>query len=145
MALNTALMAADIRPIADIVINHRCADEQNEDGVWNQYSDDVPNHPGRRIDWGPEAIVGDDPNFEGEGHEDQGDTYEASPNLDHKNKNIRAGLVDWMRWLRDYIGFEGYRMDYVKGFAPDAAKHYLEKSVRSPGKDFCVAVSSIYI
>lgn len=49
------LKAAGITPIADVVINHRCADEQ-EDGVWCKFRDDVQ-HPGRRIDWGRWAIA----------------------------------------------------------------------------------------
>lgn len=35
--LNTALKAAGIAPIADIVINHRCAGQQGKDGKWNKF------------------------------------------------------------------------------------------------------------
>lgn len=36
-ALNAALKEAGIVPLADIVINHRCADEKGEDGVYNAF------------------------------------------------------------------------------------------------------------
>lgn len=36
-ALCTELKAAGIMPLADIVINHRCADEKGEDGVYNTF------------------------------------------------------------------------------------------------------------
>ena len=32
-----ALKEAGLVPLADIVINHRCADRQDEHGVWNQF------------------------------------------------------------------------------------------------------------
>ena len=36
-ALCQELKAAGIMPLADIVINHRCADEKGEDGVYNTF------------------------------------------------------------------------------------------------------------
>lgn len=36
-ALCKELKAAGIVPLADIVINHRCADEKGEDGVYNTF------------------------------------------------------------------------------------------------------------
>lgn len=37
--------------------------------------------------------------------------------LDHKNKELRDGLVDWLKWLNRDIGFEGWRFDFVRGYA----------------------------
>ena len=37
VALNKALKEAGISPMADIVINHRCAGQQGKDGVWNKF------------------------------------------------------------------------------------------------------------
>lgn len=139
VALNTALLEAGIRPVADIVINHRSADEQNEDGVWNQYRDDVP-HPGKKIDWGEWAVVGDDEKFDGTGNPDTGEGYGPSPDIDHANSTVREGLLDWLKWLRSELGFEGWRFDYVKGYAPEYTKEYVGKTVGadvfSVGEDF---------
>lgn len=38
--------------------------------------------------------------------------------LDHHNAELRAGLVDWLNWLHREIGFEGWRFDFVRGYAP---------------------------
>ena len=40
--LNRALKAAGIVPVCDIVINHRCADQQDEHGVWNRFGCGTP-------------------------------------------------------------------------------------------------------
>ena len=37
VALNKALKAAGIVPVCDVVINHRCADQQDDHGVWNRF------------------------------------------------------------------------------------------------------------
>ncbi|KAI3436462.1 hypothetical protein D9Q98_005879 [Chlorella vulgaris] len=126
-SLNRALMAAGIRPMADIVINHRCADQQDENGVWNKYGDDV-SHDGKPINWDQWAITCDDPKFNGTGNPDSGDDYEAAPDLDHHNKELRDSLVDWLNWLKTDLGFEGWRFDYVRGFAAEYVKEYIERT-----------------
>lgn len=136
IALTTALLESGLRPVADIVINHRCADEQDSNGIWNTFRDDVP-HPGHRLDWGPWAITGDDPGYGGKGSADSGADYGPSPDIDHSNEEVRAGLADWLRWLREYVGFEGWRFDFSKGYSAEHARWYIEQSL-DPGKDFAV-------
>ena len=33
------------------------------------------------------------------------------------NDELRNSLVDWMLWLKDVIGFQGWRFDFVRGYA----------------------------
>jgi Alpha amylase, catalytic domain len=41
MALLKQVRSAGIAPLADIVINHRCADKQDEMGTWNIFTYDI--------------------------------------------------------------------------------------------------------
>lgn len=45
-----------IKALGDAVLNHRCAEFQNENGVWNKF--------GGRLNWDSRAIVSDDPHFQ---------------------------------------------------------------------------------
>lgn len=125
--LNKALKEAGIAPVADIVINHRCADEM-VDGVWNKFRDDV-DHLGRAIDWGKWAITSNDPLFKGTGNPDTGEDYGPAPDLDHANPDLRAALKDWLLWLHKDIGFEGWRFDFVKGYADRFVIEYVDSTV----------------
>lgn len=49
--------------------------------------------------------------------------------LDHTNDILRSSLVDWMKWLKNDIGFEGWRFDYVKGYGPEYMKQYCGETV----------------
>ncbi len=42
------LQSAGLKVLADIVINHRCAHAQDEDGVWNVF--------GGKLDWDADAV-----------------------------------------------------------------------------------------
>ncbi|KAL6011982.1 hypothetical protein ACLOJK_002449 [Asimina triloba] len=60
-----------ILALGDVVLNHRCAQKQvnavsydGPNGVWNIF--------GGKLAWGPEAIVCDDPNFQGQGNPSSG-------------------------------------------------------------------------
>mmetsp|Transcript_16212 Transcript_16212/g.38421 ORF Transcript_16212/g.38421 Transcript_16212/m.38421 type:complete len:378 (-) Transcript_16212:11-1144(-) len=139
--------AAGVVPLADIVINHRCAQEQDDDGVWNKFDDEYQKKYGlggygadhlRGIDWDKWAITSDDPKFNGTGNPDSGADFEGAPDLDHHNPELRAALKDWLNWLHRDIGFCGWRLDFVKGYAPEYMKEYIEETIGSDS--FHVAV-----
>ena len=101
-----ALNEAGVAPIADIVINHRCANEQDQNGLWNIYNY-------KKANWGKWAVCKGQ--FGGEGKADSGDTYAAAPDIDHTNEQVRNDIIDWMKWMKT-VGFKAWRYDYVKGY-----------------------------
>lgn len=86
------------------------------------------------MDWGEWAICSNNPEFSGQGRSKQGDDFTASPNIDHTNERVRTDLKEWLGWLRNDIGFEGLRFDFVKGYAGNWVGDY----VRSSEPDFAV-------
>eukprot|EP01025_Chloroclados_australasicus_P037372 TRINITY_DN38157_c0_g1_i2.p1 TRINITY_DN38157_c0_g1~~TRINITY_DN38157_c0_g1_i2.p1 ORF type:complete len:546 (-),score=76.16 TRINITY_DN38157_c0_g1_i2:460-1965(-) len=127
VSLTTALKSAGITPIADIVINHRCANIQDEEGRWNKYEDVDPN--GKKIEWSRYAITCNDPVFGGKGAPDTGEDFWGAPDLDHTNEELRRDLKDWLQYLKNGIGFMGWRFDFVKGFAAKYVEEYILESV----------------
>jgi len=95
-----------LKAIADIVINHRCAHYQSEDGKWNKF--------GGRLAWDKTAICKNNPEFGGQGNSKREEDYTAAPNIDHSQERIRRDIIEWLQWLRKSIGFDGWRFDFVK-------------------------------
>lgn len=126
--LNRALLEHSLRPVADVVINHRAAEGKDENGVYNRYEDRV-DHPGASLAWGKDAITCNDPIFDGKGRADTGKDYEHAADLDHTNPAVVQGLTDWLRWLRSHVGYEGWRLDYVYGYSPEVANMYLSETL----------------
>ncbi|MEM6270941.1 MAG: starch-binding protein [Bacteroidota bacterium] len=101
------LHAQGIEVLADIVINHRVgstnwADFQNPTwGCWAVTQND---------EWGSN---GGNPC----GGYDTGDNYHAARDIDHTNATVRNSISAWMNWLKNTIGFDGWRYDYVRGYS----------------------------
>ncbi|MCO5584846.1 hypothetical protein L7F22_038778 [Adiantum nelumboides] len=104
--------------LGDVVLNHRCAQHKGPSGVWNVF--------GGKLAWGPEAIVRDDPNFQGKGNPSNGDFFHAAPNIDHSQDFVQRDIKEWLRWLRIDIGYDGWRLDFVRGFWGGYVKEYIE-------------------
>lgn len=92
-SLVRALHGRGLKAIADIVINHRCAHTQDEQGRWNRF--------GGRLPWDESAICCNNQRFGGKGAHKTGDDYVAAPNIDHTQERVRNDLIgkekDWER------------------------------------------------
>ncbi|XP_008808382.2 alpha-amylase 3, chloroplastic isoform X2 [Phoenix dactylifera] len=110
----------NIKVLGDAVLNHRCAHYQNQNGIWNIF--------GGHLNWDDRAIVADDPHFQGRGNKSSGDNFHAAPNIDHSQEFVRNDLKEWLCWLRKEVGYDGWRLDFVRGFWGGYVKDYLEAS-----------------
>lgn len=103
-----------IKSIADIVINHRAGQQYNSqgEGVWTGAEHEIAS---ARMAWG-----GDNPpeitKFSGGSHFYDDGERDFGTNIAHTNPSARQQIKDWMSWLKDEIGFDGWRYDYVKGY-----------------------------
>ena len=63
---------------------------------------------------------------QGTGNPKSGEDYGPAPNIDHSNESIRNDIKEWLNWLRDEIGFRGWRFDFVKGYNGVYSGEYVE-------------------
>jgi alpha-amylase len=115
-----ALNSVGVAPVADVVINHRCAGKQDSNGIWNIF-----HFASGKAKWEQWAVCGGQ--YGGTGNPDSGGSYHAAPDLDHTNTKVQNDIVEWLRWLKK-LGFKGWRYDYSKGYAAKYAGLYDNKT-----------------
>jgi len=114
--------SAGVKVIADVVVNHR-----NGTKDWADFTNP---------DWPTTVIVKDDewpgvagqPNYGKSANYDEGQGDSGCRDLDHTQKVVQDEVKIFMRWLKNTVGFDGWRYDMVKGYAPYYVQMYNEAS-----------------
>lgn len=117
-----ALHSSAVKVVADVVVNHR-----NGTTGWADFTNP---------DWPTTVITRDDewpgltglPNNGKSPNYDEGQGETGCRDLDHTNKVVQDETKIFMRWLKNDIGFDGWRYDMVKGYAPYYTQMYNEAS-----------------
>lgn len=91
-----------------VISGRKCAWVLQEDGKWNKF--------GGRLAWDKSYICNNNPSFGGTGSHKTQEDYVAAPNLDHSQERVRNDIKAWLKWLRNNVGFDGWRFDFVKGY-----------------------------
>ena len=113
--------------IEDVVINHR-------DGVstWTDFPTET--YKGVTYEWGPWAICSNDEVANEPGQEkptgapDTGDNFDGCRDLDHTNTRVQEGVKAYLDFLKNDLGYIGWRYDMVKGYGAQYTKMYNESA-----------------
>lgn len=107
-----------LKVVADIVINHRCAGQQNAEGKWVKFTGRYP--------WDETHVCSSPRQFGGKGGKKEGETFSAAPNVDHENDRVREDIKHYLQWLQQDVGFDGWRFDFAKGYSGRFVREYIE-------------------
>ncbi len=119
--LIASLKTNNCKAIADIVINHR-----NGEKNWCDFP--VESYNGTTytpdLSW---ICNGDEAKSNGynvTGGNDTGENYASARDLDHTNSAVRNEIKGYMHFLKNEMGYAGWRYDLVKGYAGSYTKEY---------------------
>jgi alpha-amylase len=120
-ALITEANNYNIGTICDVVINHRVGgeDEYNE-FVGDNTPTNFMNVASGKLKMNYSHFW---PNFYGTGDNKK---YGIFPDICHKHPYVRSELIEWGLWLRDEIGFDGWRFDTADGVDPTMLRDWMQ-------------------
>lgn len=113
--------------IADIVVNHR-----DNKSSWCDFTDDDFGEYGQFQLTAAHIVGNDEVNFEDSGDckgkatgaDDTGEQYGGARDLDHTNPYVRQFVSAYLNWMKNIIGYDGWRWDVAKGFSPRYFNEY---------------------
>ncbi|PZX93783.1 hypothetical protein DOS84_07440 [Flavobacterium aquariorum] len=130
VSLITDLHSKNIKVIADIVINHRggtlgwydfsTPSWNTPTETWSICNTSNISASGQKGTGAPDY----DPVAAGLKSAGESGSFSAARDLDHSNPLVRDGIKTWMNWLKNDIGFDGWRYDFVHGYDGKYIKEY---------------------
>ena len=112
-----------ISTIADVVVNHR-----DNISSWVDFPKETNPYDGKTYQMVSTDIVADDDGgatkswaasngFSLSSNNDEGEGWGGMRDLDHQSLNVIENVKAYVKYLKDYLGYAGFRYDMVKGFA----------------------------
>ncbi len=120
--------ALDIKVISDIVINHRVGSNDAvtfTNPAWPTYYITADDEGRNFVNFPVEFSINND-FFPGTDLKADGSSggFAAARDLDHENPEVRQEIIRWMNFLKNDLGFDGWRYDFVHGYNPIYNKEY---------------------
>ena len=118
-SLITKFKAAGIGAIADVVINHRNTEgwytfpaETYKGVTYQMQSTDIC----KNDDGGTTATQAATDGVSLSQYNDEGTDFGGCRDIDHKSENVQKVIKAYLKYLKDDLGYTGFRYDMVKGF-----------------------------
>lgn len=118
-SLITKFKAAGIGAIADVVINHRNTEgwytfpaETYKGVTYQMQSTDIC----KNDDGGTTATQAATDGVSLSQNNDEGTDFGSCRDIDHKSENVQKVIKAYLKYLKDDLGYTGFRYDMVKGF-----------------------------
>lgn len=118
-SLITKFKAAAIGAIADVVINHRNTEgwytfpaETYKGVTYQMQSTDIC----KNDDGGTTATQAATDGVSLSQNNDEGTDFGGCRDIDHKSENVQKMIKAYLKYLKDDLGYTGFRYDMVKGF-----------------------------
>lgn len=126
-SLITKFKAAGIGAIADVVINHRNTEgwynfpaETYKGVTYQMQSTDIC----KNDDGGTTATQAATDGVSLSQNIDEGTDFGGCRDIDHKSENVQKVIKAYLKYLKDDLGYTGFRYDMVKGFDGNHVAEY---------------------